>query len=205
MADAARHDVDPETLSMIRGMLAEEETQARIDAKPASNRFSEINDPSAPEFVERRAAPQPHLEPYLDGPRRSRFRLPSFGGWRPSRRLLICAALLVLLLVRPVWVLGTVLLMCFVTLGMFLLFGADRVWGGFVIGLRHYVGRHPDRGPRIVARLDRFADRWDRVLDLFPEGLVDGLYFPDLQSLMEADDRHAAAVSDRLDRLREQA
>lgn len=203
MSDAARADVDPEMLTMIRGMLAEEDTKARLDAKPASNRFAPVHDPDAPEFVERRKDRQPHLEAYTE-PRR-RLRLPTLGGWRPSRRTLITAAFLAVLVFRPLWIVAALLFLVFSTMGLFVLFGSDRVWGGFVLGLRRYIDRRPERGPRVAARLDRFAERWDRVLDRFPDGTVDALYFPDLQGLMEADARHDAAVADRLDRMREQA
>ncbi|MEO0939891.1 MAG: hypothetical protein AAFY38_17205 [Pseudomonadota bacterium] len=206
MTNAAKIDVDPETLSMIRGMLADEEAQEQIASNPAPARFAHIHDPDAAEFVERRSAPQPHLEVYTAPKPRFRLpRLPSLGGWRPSPRMMIGGAVLAVLLLRPAWVVLAVVLSLFAVLGAFVLLGSDRVWGLCIAGLRHYMARHPARAPQIAARVDRFAERWDRVLDLMPDGTVDGLYFPDLQSLMDAEDRHDAAVADRLDRLRSEA
>ncbi|MEM8577846.1 MAG: hypothetical protein AAGF60_08345 [Pseudomonadota bacterium] len=130
------------------------------------------------------------------------MRLPA---WRPKAWQVAVLLSTLLLLLRPHWVLLAVLLIAFSILGVFALAGADRTWGWAVSGLRLYLRRYPDRGPRTLARLDRFAERWDRILDRFPDGSVDGLYLPDLQALMRADEAHDSAVAARLDRMRQEA
>ena len=45
---------------------------------------------------------------------------------------------------------------------------------------------------------------WDGVLDRFPEGSVDALYFPDLQAIAQRDAAHEVAMDNRLRRMREE-
>ena len=57
-----------------------------------------------------------------------------------------------------------------------------------------FVGRSPQRANRFARRVDKVAVLWDGVLDRFPEGMVDGLYLPDFQSILAAEERHDAVV-----------
>ena len=113
-------------------------------------------------------------------------------------------AVLVLLL-RPQWVVLFVFALLFLVVGAFAFLGADRVWNGVMTLLVRYKTRHPEKSNQLEARLDRFALRWDVFLDRFPEGSVDGLYLPDLQALQRRDDAHVDAVNDRLSRMRAEA
>ncbi|MEX0309751.1 MAG: hypothetical protein AB3N17_05825, partial [Tateyamaria sp.] len=106
-----------------------------------------------------------------------------------------------LVVVRPHWfVLAAVLLLVAVTL-TFLTFGADRIWRTLSAVLTRIEARDSVRATLLRDRLDRFACRWDAVLDLFPDGMVDGLYMPDLQALQQAEIDHQNVVARRLDRM----
>jgi hypothetical protein len=82
--------------------------------------------------------------------------------------------------------------------------GAERFWGSVLAGLMRLSKRQPKLARQLQERLDRFAFRWDAVLDRFPEHWVAEFYMPDIRVLAEADTRHAAAVSERLARLQEE-
>ena len=112
-------------------------------------------------------------------------------------------ALLVYL--RPMWfVLGFVLTLGLV-LGVVLIFGVDRLWGSVFAYLERIETTAPSKARRMRKRLDRFAQRWDHVLDMFPDGTVDGLYLPDFQAMEAEKERHAAAVEKRFAKLASEA
>ncbi len=121
--------------------------------------------------------------------------------FRPSTRQLALVCLALLVVVRPHWfvISGALVLACVV--GLFLLFGSDRIWRGVVSYLRRVDARDPVRGVLLRERMDRFACRWDGVLDRFPDGMVDGLYMPDLQAMESAEAAHTYAMAQRLARM----
>lgn len=121
--------------------------------------------------------------------------------FRPSTRQLALACLALLVVVRPHWfVIGGALLLGGVA-GIFLLFGSDRIWRGVVSYLRRVDARDPVRGVLLRERMDWWACRWDAVLDRFPDGMVDGLYMPDLQAMETAEAAHTYAMAQRLARM----
>lgn len=121
--------------------------------------------------------------------------------FQPSRKLIALMAVLAFVVFRPHWVFLCLIVALFLALGAFVLCGSDRVWGTLIRGLRHFSVRSPEKAQRLVKRMDEFALRWDGILDKLPDGLVDGLYLPDFQSLMELEDQHDAVVDARLSRL----
>lgn len=124
-------------------------------------------------------------------------------GYRPTPKHMIFAALGLLVFFRPWLVVGIVLLSLMVFTGIFLILGYDGFWKRGMAIARWYAQRSPDRAAEMHGRLDRFAMKWDAVLDKFPDGTVDGLYLPDFQELAAAEDRHAAALDRRLNDMRE--
>lgn len=120
----------------------------------------------------------------------------------PKRKHAIMAGVLGIAFFRPSWIIFGLILFAVFVLAVFAVCGADRVWGFVIRLLERVAGRSPERAQGFVKRLDAFAMRWDGVLDRFPEGMVDGLYLPDFQSIIEAGDRHSAAINARLDQLR---
>lgn len=129
---------------------------------------------------------------------RSSARLRAF---RPSTRHVALVSVALLVVVRPHWFVIAAILTAALLIGAFLTLGSDRIWRMVVAGLARVEIRNPDRAARLRVRLDRFACRWDAILDVFPEGSVDGLYMPDLQAMQNADDAHTRAMSARLDRM----
>lgn len=119
-------------------------------------------------------------------------------GYRPTPKHMIIAALGLLVFFRPWLVLGIVLLSLLVFTGVFLILGYDGFWKRGMAIARWYAQRSPDRAAEMHGRLDRFAMKWDAVLDKFPDGTVDGLYLPDFQELAAAEERHEAALDRRL-------
>lgn len=123
-------------------------------------------------------------------------------GYRPKARhiLLVCVAALIVL--RPWLILGLLVLSSIMMIGVFLILGYDGFWRRAMAVARWYARRRPSRAAVLHQKLDRFAMKWDSILDRFPEGSVDGLYLPDFGELAQADARHDAAMDRRLDKLR---
>lgn len=126
-------------------------------------------------------------------------------GVRIRVRYLAGLAMGLLVYLKPWWfVLGIVVCLA-VVLGAVLAFGMERIWQSVVAYLEDMQERDPAKGALWKARLDRFAQRWDQVLDMFPDGSVDALYLPDLQAQADQQARHAAALEDRMSRLSKEA
>ncbi|MBM1816650.1 hypothetical protein [Pseudosulfitobacter pseudonitzschiae] len=197
MSDSVKAGLGPDTLSLIRNMVSEADTADTPSDRPAARPRAAVAQ-ALPD-----AGPQP-LQPDFarQMAHQSILRARKF---RPSCRQILWATLALIVLLRPAWIVLMLVLGAFLILGVFVAFGADRVWSGAVDLLKWYIARAPERGARLVERMDRFACRWDKLLDRFPDGWVDGLYLPDLQSLLEADDRHDAVLATRLQRMQTQA
>jgi hypothetical protein len=122
----------------------------------------------------------------------------NLAGYRPKPAHIALAAFVLLVLMRPWLVLGFLFVGFFILAGVFLVLGYDGFWHGVMRVNRWYARRRPARAAIVLSRLDRFAMRWDAVLDRFPEGSVDGLYLPDFGSLATADRRHEEVLERRL-------
>jgi hypothetical protein len=123
--------------------------------------------------------------------------------YRPTPMQIFLAVLALIVVTRPWLVLGLLFLSIIILTGVFLITGYDGFWQGVVRISRWYANRRPARAAVIHARLDRFAVRWDSILDRFPEGTVDALYLPDFGDLAQADVRHGEALDRRLAGLNE--
>lgn len=123
--------------------------------------------------------------------------------YRPTVAHIVLGAFVLVVLLRPWLVGGLLALSIFIVIGVFLIAGYDGFWHGAIKASRWYARRRPSRAEVLHARLDRFAVRWDAVLDRFPEGTVDGLYLPDFAELETADARHDEVVERRLAGMRE--
>lgn len=121
--------------------------------------------------------------------------------FQPTRKHAAWAGIGLLAFFRPHWFVLTFILCAFVILGVLAIFGADKVWGGLMRFYSRFAARFPERAQRISSKMDRVAMRRDSMLDIFPDGMVDGLYLPDFQSIQEAEDRHEAVVDARLSRM----
>lgn len=93
------------------------------------------------------------------------------------------AALVVVALIiffKP-WVLPLVLfVLVWLSLILFLVLGGARISELMQAGWRGYALRRPEASARMLARLQRAADRADGLLARLPEKWADGIYTPDL-------------------------
>ena len=124
-------------------------------------------------------------------------------GYRPKPKHLVFAALALLVLLRPWLVVGLVLLTIFLFVCVFLILGYDGFWRRAMGIGRWYARRRPSRAAELHRKLDKFAMKWDAILDRFPEGSVDGLYLPDFGDIATADKRHDEALERRFANMRE--
>ena len=118
--------------------------------------------------------------------------------YRPTRAHLVFAAFAALILFRLWLVFGILFLIGFIMVGVLLITGYDGFWQGIIRISRWYTKRRPERAEAVYQKLDRFAVRWDAILDRFPEGTVDGLYLPDFGELATVDQRHEEAMDRRM-------
>ena len=121
--------------------------------------------------------------------------------FRPTPRHLALASLALLAVVRPHWFVVTGALVVALIVGSFMLLGSDRVWRMVLAHLVRVEARNADRAALLRTGLDRFACRWDAILDFFPDGMVDGLYMPDLQAMQDGEAAHTKAMAARLERM----
>ncbi|WP_299288741.1 hypothetical protein [uncultured Tateyamaria sp.] len=200
------HEVsDEDTMSMIRSVLTED-----APSEPAHKRgVDAIQRAFAPR---RRADDLPEIaQQEEERPAKThRPLLPTVAisqsvarirAFRPTSRHLAIVSTLLLIVLRPHWFVIAAVLILTLVVGAFLLIGSDRIWRGVVARLAKIGVNDPDRAAHLRARLDRFACRWDAILDMFPDGMVDSLYMPDLQAVEDAEALHAAAVAARMSRM----
>lgn len=131
------------------------------------------------------------------GPLLGKLNLP----FQVKRKHVVWIGFVVAVVLRPNWFLLTFVLSAILLLGAFAVFGTNKTWRAIMWGFNGYARRSPERAKRFAKRMDRAAMRWDGFLDRFPEGMVDGLYLPDFQSIQDADDKHNAVVDARLSRM----
>ncbi|WP_299368243.1 hypothetical protein [uncultured Tateyamaria sp.] len=127
--------------------------------------------------------------------------LQTLRAFRPSTRHLAIVSTALLIVVRPHWFVIGIVLCLAVIIAAFMVLSADRIWGAVLARLDRIEAVDPARAQNLRTRLDRFAFRWDAVLDLFPDGMVDSLYMPDFQSAKDTEAAHIEAMGQRLDRM----
>ena len=175
-----------------------ERTMAKTERRRASD-LPELND--AP--VEDAPKPRKAQTPKTVGMIGSHLRAVAakVRAFRPTTRHIALLSMALLVVLRPHWFVITGVLVVALFVGTFLILGSDRIWRAVIGWLNHVEVRNPDRATRLRDRLDRFACRWDAILDVFPDGMVDGLYMPDLQAMQDADEAHTQAMAARLNRM----
>ncbi|GGX60651.1 hypothetical protein GCM10007385_32400 [Tateyamaria omphalii] len=209
---------EEETMSMIRSVLTDDaETlkphrrKAKVadmdtagDPQESLRAFTERTPPPAPR---RRADDLPELEKdtYVQK-RPDRFHelantIMRVRRFEPKTRHLALACAALLFVVRPHWFVIAAVIVFALVVAIFLTFGADRIWTAVLGWLDRVEMKDSARAEDLRAKLDTFAYRWDSVLDLFPDGMVDGLYMPDFQSLRMAEVEHQEVVAERLSRM----
>jgi hypothetical protein len=114
----------------------------------------------------------------------------------------LLGAVAILIIAAPAYFVLLVLTFLFAGISVFLILGADRIWGLVEAHLNRLSQSDPEREQELRAKLDKWANRWDSILDRFPEGTVDGLYMPDFSiNPAESEPVHDAILADRLKRM----
>jgi hypothetical protein len=131
-----------------------------------------------------------------------RFALRLLGHPHASKAVLFVGVVLILYL-RPWFILGLLLLCALLTIGAFLILGYEGFWQRAMAAARRYAQHNPERAAKLHSKLDVFAMKWDAFLDRFPEGAVDSLYLPDFGDVQHADRRHDAALDRRFSQMHE--
>ena len=182
---------------------------ARFTSVPAADepeQTAPVLAPIAPAATDTNAQTKaPKARPARKLPRASMPK-PDFSRIKPylTPRNVALGVFVAVAILQPSLVVLTVCVLLFAVVGAFLALGADQVWDTVSEQLARYDHRNPAKAARLRARLDAIAVRWDAVLDLFPEGFVDGLYMPDFAARDEARARHDAVVAERLSRMHQQ-
>lgn len=195
-----RENTPDATLHAIRSVLTDVEPTVPVPAK----KVADVATPVITDVSPAKAAP---AKPAISKPALP-FQVPSRDAiarkvtqFRPRSVHVVMLAVLLLLVLRPQWVVLGVFLSAFLTLGAFACLGTDRVWGFVGNRFKSFARRHPERASRIGSKLDSVALRWDAFLDRFPDGSVDGPYLPDFQAQNCREEAHDAAVDARLARM----
>lgn len=110
--------------------------------------------------------------------------------YRPTRKHIAWAVIAALVLYRPLMLPLIALLLVWLVVIAYLTLGPDR-WGEILGGAwQRLHARRPDLAERLRVKADRFAEKFDRVLDRLPEAWADRLALPDFSTLgQEEDDR----------------
>ncbi|WP_299602602.1 hypothetical protein [uncultured Tateyamaria sp.] len=209
---------EEETMSMIRSVLTDE-----ADTSKSQPRNIDVTDMDAPgsqdvaarAFIERtpppaprrRATDLPELEKDTYAQKRAGLFRPLTSmisrvrRFEPKTRHLALASAALLFVVRPHWFVIAAVIAVVLIVATFLTLGADRIWTSVLGWLDRIEMKDHGRAEDLRAKLDTFAYRWDSVLDVFPDGMVDSLYMPDFQSLQQAEAEHQQVVAERLSRM----
>ena len=123
--------------------------------------------------------------------------------YQPDRTNIFWTSIVLLGLLKPALVFGTMLGLLALCLVVRTCYGPEAFWLR-VVSLHKTVARFaPDTARIVKLRAYAGAKRWDRFLSRGPAVLFDAFSSPDLRSLSAAEARHDAIVMDRLSRLDE--
>ena len=116
-------------------------------------------------------------------------RLPEWlRNYRPTKKHVAWAVVAGLVIYRPLMVPLVVLLLVWLVLIAYLTLGPDR-WGEILGGAwQRLHARKPDLAQRIRPRADRFAEKFDRLLDWLPDSWAERLALPAFSGAQEGDD-----------------
>ncbi|WP_299734835.1 hypothetical protein [uncultured Roseobacter sp.] len=201
-------DVDADIVA-IRALLADEVVPKntpkefnRLKTLPKQSRAEtarrDVEKPAAVKAAMPRTAKKPVLRPILF------WLLRRVGAYRPNTKSVLWTSLILMLLLQPVLVFGTLLLAAVLFLSGYLIMGSDRFWRrlleAFAVFARWCPG--PARRFRVGCRIA--ARKWDACLNRLPGRWTDGFRAPDLRQIARADKLHAKVMADRLSRLRDE-
>ncbi len=108
--------------------------------------------------------------------------------YRPTKKHISWGVVAALVLYRPLMVPLVALLLVWLVLIAYLTLGPDR-WGEIIGGAwQRLHARKPELAERIRQRADRFAEKFDRVLDWLPDSWAERLALPDFSGAQEGED-----------------
>ena len=190
-------------IAAIRAMIAEEHNVPDAPvAKPAAPRRRAQTTPPAPKKPAKSTAVAPPRKSLLAPLLKSTGR--RLLNYRPRVKSILLTSLVLLLLLQPVLVLGTLLVLAITLMITFLILGAETFWRRFLSAFSLYARWFPATARSLRIRSELAVRKWDRVLERLPGRLEDCLRAPDLRAMARADKRHADAVADRLSRLHDE-
>ncbi|MGK7753983.1 MULTISPECIES: hypothetical protein [unclassified Roseovarius] len=133
---------------------------------------------------------------------RTAMRLPVWlRTYRPTKKHVAWAVVAALVLYRPLMVPLAALLLVWLVLIAYLSLGPDR-WGEIIGGAWHRLhARNPELAERVRQRADRFAEKFDRLLDWLPASWAERLALPDFSGADDPDENRP----DPFDRLAAEA
>ncbi|WP_227270942.1 hypothetical protein [Roseobacter weihaiensis] len=122
--------------------------------------------------------------------------------YRPDRKSIAWTSLVLLLLLRPLLVIGSALAVMGLVILCYIVVGGDVFWRRVIRLFETLERRAPVLARQIKLRAYAFGKKWDRALARLPDPISDGLRGPDLRRVIAAEAHHDAVLTDRLKRLR---
>lgn len=122
-------------------------------------------------------------------------------GYRPDRKAVLLTSLVLLLLLKPGLVFGSILAALFAVFACYFLMGAEQFWRKILAVHAWMARRWPVTARVVKLRAYVLARKWDAKVAYLPQGLADMLYSPDLRAMLAADARREDVVAERLERL----
>ncbi len=101
-------------------------------------------------------------------------------GYRPRGKHILWVALALVVFFRPWLIPGLLFVTLWIVLVAYLTMGHDRIFEVVSNGWDRFVHRHPKRAEKLRQRADRFALRFDALLDRLPNSWAEKLALPDL-------------------------
>ncbi len=125
----------------------------------------------------------------------------AIGSYRPDRKAILITGLVLLVLLQPGFVLSILLISLLVGAVAFWCLGPERSVAVFSRLSDRFARLNPREARRWRARVWIAMRKWARLTGYLPPALAQHLQFPDFRATAEAEARHTAIVSDRLNRL----
>lgn len=121
--------------------------------------------------------------------------------YRPERKRILITSLVLLLVLKPFFVIGWTAVFVMGVVLCFAVMGADAFWRKVIDLYQRFARRRPEHARVLKLRAYVVARKWDRLLRFLPAAMADQMRPPDLRDVIAADARHALAMQDRLQRL----
>lgn len=178
-----------DSIRAIREVLStQEQAQAEPASKPRQARLRSVGTGQA-SAADAPAEPQAALQADQSVLGRKPERRAKW--FQPTPGHLVLAGLVLAVVLYPLLVAAVLFFTVLFAIAGYLIAGCDGPWDGFVTLMRWYGRRFPKRAVALQASLDRFAMRWDAILDRFPEGIAHRFYLPDCSTLTEGAHLHS--------------